>query len=218
MNTRVVTLGALLAVAACMPYHRTRPGAESWRKDARRIGVLTAIRILEVAPGNIEERNDEWSAQSARQVTAALTEGLRTRGLAAKPMSWGTDEELDDVRLLYAEVAEAIWLYAYPPYAFPRKQERFEYSVGPIGRVLDRAGVDVLLIAAGKDRIGSDGQKLSVLKGPRAMALLALGLVDRQGNVLWFDVRGGAGIDLRDEADIRASVNELLAELPGTVP
>ena len=126
------------------------------------------------------------------------------------------DDELDDVRLLYAEVAEAIWLYAYPPYAFPHKTERFEYAVGPIGRILDRAGADVLLVAAGQDRVGSDGRKLSMLAGMRAMALLTLGLVDREGNVVWFDVWGGAGIDLREDADVRDSVEKLLSELPGT--
>jgi hypothetical protein len=218
VKTRIITLSALLALAGCMPYHHTRPGAEAWRKNVRSVGVLPAIRILEVAPGNIEETNEQWSEQGARNVGTALADGLRGRGLVAKPMSWKGDEEIDDVRLLYAEVAEAIWLYAYPPYAFPHKQEHFDYSVGPIGRVLDRAGVDVLLVAAGQDRIGSDGEKLSRLKGLRAMALLTVGLVDRQGNILWFDVWGGAGIDLRNEADVRKTVEKLLSELPGSLP
>jgi hypothetical protein len=54
-----------------------------------------------------------------------------------------------------------------------------------------------------------------MLAGMRAMALLTLGLVDREGNVVWFDVWGGAGIDLREDADVRASVEKLLSELPG---
>ena len=179
------------------------------------VGVLPAIRILEISPGNVEEEHEEWTEQGAKNVVAALSDGLKARGLRPKVMSWKGDDELDDVRLLYAEVAEAIWLYAYPPYAFPHKIERFEYAVGPIGRILDRAGADVLLVAAGQDRVGSDGRKLSMLAGMRAMALLTLGLVDREGNVVWFDVWGGAGIDLREDADVRASVEKLLSELPG---
>ena len=50
------------------------------------------------------------------------------------------------------------------------------------------------------------------------MALLTLGLVDRKGNVIWFDVWGGAGIDLRNEADVRETVEKLLSELPGSAP
>lgn len=217
-TTRIIAVGSLLVLAGCMPLHHTRPGAEAWRKGVRTVGVLPAIRILEVAPGNVEEYSERWSDQGARNVATALADGLRTRGLVPKPLTWKGDEELDDVRLLYAEVAEAVWLYAYPPYPFPHKQERFDYSVGPIGRVLDRAGADVLLVAAGGDRIGSDGEKLSRLQGMRAMALLTVGLVDRQGNVVWFDVWGGAGIDLRNEADVRETVEKLLSELPGSAP
>jgi len=212
---RALIVMLLAAAAGCMPYHRARPGAETWRKGVTTVGVVPAIRIVEISPGNVEEEHEEWTEQGAKNVVAALTDGLRARGLRPKVMSWKADDELDDVRLLYAEVAEAIWLYAYPPYPFPHKTERFEYAVGPIGRILDRAGADVLLVAAGQDRVGSDGRKLSMLAGMRAMALLTLGLVDREGNVVWFDVWGGAGIDLREDADVRASVEKLLSELPG---
>ncbi|HSD21058.1 MAG TPA: hypothetical protein VLC54_13520 [Anaeromyxobacter sp.] len=215
MGRRALFVMLLAAAAGCMPYHRARPGAETWRQGVTTVGVLPAIRILEIAPGNVEEEHEEWTELGAKNVVAALTDGLKARGLRPKVMSWKADDELDDVRLLYAEVAEAIWLYAYPPYAFPHKTERFEYAVGPIGRILDRAGADVLLVAAGQDRVGSDGRKLSMLAGMRAMALLTLGLVDREGNVVWFDVWGGAGIDLREDADVRASVEKLLSELPG---
>ncbi len=217
MSRRLLWVTLLVAAAGCMPYHRARPGAETWRQGVKTVGVLPAIRILEVAPGGVEEEHEEWTEQGARNVVKALSDGLAARGLRPKVMTWKTDEELDDVRLLYAEVAEAIWRYTYPPYAFPYKTERFEYSVGPIGRILDRAGADVLLVAAGQDSVGSDGRKLSVFAGMRAMALLTLGLVDRQGNVVWFDVWGGAGIDLREDADVRASVEKLLSELPGAV-
>jgi hypothetical protein len=215
VGRRALFVMLLAAAAGCMPYHRARPGAETWRQGVKTVGVLPAIRILELSPGDVEEEHEEWTEQGAKNVVAALSDGLRARGLRPKVMSWKTDDELDDVRLLYAEVAEAIWRYTYPPYAFPHKTERFEYAVGPIGRILDRAGADVLLVAAGEDRVGSDGRKLSMLAGMRAMALLTLGLVDREGNVVWFDVWGGAGIDLREDADVRASVDKLLSELPG---
>jgi hypothetical protein len=218
VKTLIVTACVFLTLTGCAPLAHLRPGAEAWRKGVRNVGVLSAIRILEVAPGNVEELNEEWSEQGARNVATALADGLRSRGLVPRPMSWKGDEELDDVRLLYAEVADAIWLYTYPPYAFEHKQERFDYGVGPIGRVLERAGADVLLVAAGQDRIGSDGEKLSRLEGMRAMGLLTLGLVDRQGNVVWFDVSGGASVDLRNAADVRETVEKLLTELPGAAP
>lgn len=218
MRARVVSVVVLLALAGCFPYHHSRPGAEGWRQGVKKVGVLSAIRVVEVLPGGVEELHDEWTDQAAKNVLGALSAGLEARGLQAKPMSWKGDAELDDVRLLYAEVAEAIWRYTYPPFPFPHKQERFEYAVGPIRKILDRAGADVLVVAAGGDHVGSDGRKFSVFAGYQAMALLTLGLVDREGNVVWFDVWGGAGIDLRNPDDVRASVDKMLNELPGVAP
>lgn len=208
---------ALLFLAGCMPYHRAAPGAEGWRKGVAKVGVLSAVRVMEVLPGDVEELHDAWTEQAAQNVVGSLSAGLKARGLQPRALSWKGDPELEEVRLLYAEVAEAIWRYTYTPYAFPHQRDRFEYGVGPIGKILDRTGADVLLVAAGSDRVRSDGQKLSVFSGARAMALLTLGLVDRRGQVVWFDVWGGADVDLRKPADVKASVEKMLGELPGAV-
>jgi hypothetical protein len=205
----------LLTLVGCMPYHRAAPGAESWKKGAGKVGVLSAVRVMVTLPGGLEEHHEAWTDQAAQNVVGALSAGLKARGLTPKVLSWKGDEELDEVRLLYAEVAQAIWDYTYTPYAFPAKQARFEYSVGPIGRILDKAGADVLLVAAGSDQVGPDGQKLSMFSGYRAMALLTLGLVDRSGGVVWFDVWGGASVDLRKPEDVKASIEKMLGELPG---
>ena len=83
-----------------------------------------------------------------------------------------------------------------------------------MGRILDRAGVDVLLVAAAAGRTGADGRPLSFLSG-NSTALLTLGLVDRGGDVIWFDVWGGRAVDLRSQDDVVATVAKLLSELPG---
>jgi hypothetical protein len=205
---------AALALGGCFQLHRTAPGAEDWRERARTIGILSAIRIEEVSRGGVEEENPEWTAQASRNVVEALTAGLGARHLKSKTLTWSRDPELDEVRLLYAEVATAIWQYTYPPYPFPPKRKRFDYTVGPVNRILDRAGVDVLLVAAGLGQTGADGRRLSLLSG-HSTALLTLGLVERSGNVIWFDVWGGRAVDLRSEADVAETVEKLLSELPG---
>ena len=209
-------VAASLTLSGCQLY-RTRPGAEAWHEKARTIGILSAIRIEEVSPGGVEEENVEWTALADRTVVKALTDGLRARKLKSKPISWKHDPELDEVRLLYAEVASAIWRYTYPPYPFPPKLSRFEYTVGPVGGILDRAGVDVLLVAAGVGKAGEDGRPIWTLSG-RSFTLLALGLIDRSGNILWFDVWGGRAVDLRSEGDVGQTVAKLLSELPGMEP
>ena len=211
---RALVVAAIFAMSGCFPLHRTRPGAEGWRDRTRTIGILSAVRVEEVSAGGIEEENEQWTSQASRNVVSALSEGLRARQLKAKPLSWKDDPELDEVRLLYAEVAGAIWNFTYPPYPFPTKADRFDYSVGPVGRILDRAGVDVLLVAAAAGRTGADGRPLSFLSG-NSTALLTLGLVDRGGDVIWFDVWGGRAVDLRSQDDVVATVAKLLSELPG---
>jgi hypothetical protein len=74
--------------------------------------------------------------------------------------------------------------------------------------------VDVLLVAAGAGQTGADGRRLSLLSG-RSTALLTLGLVDRNGDIIWFDVWGGRAVDLRSETDVAQTVAKLLSELPG---
>lgn len=207
---------AVIALTGCFPLQHARPGAEGWRQRSPTVGILSAVRIEEVSPGGIEEVNEAWTAQATQHVTKALSDGLRARKLRAKTLSWKGDAALDEVRLLYAEVASAIWSYSYPPYAFPTKLQRFDYTVGPVGPILDRAGVDLLLVAAGAGQAGADGRRLSLLAGS-STALLTLGLVDRAGDVIWFDVWGGRAVDLRSEADVAATVAKLLSELPGEV-
>ncbi len=206
-------VAASLTLSGCQLY-RIRPGAETWREKVRTIGILSAIRIEEVSTGGVEEENVEWTALADRNVVKALTDGLKARELKSKPISRKHDPELDEVRLLYSEVASAIWSYTYPPYPFPTKRNRFEYTVGPIGGILDRAGADVLLVAAGVGKAGEDGRPIWTLSG-RSITLLALGLIDRSGDVLWFDVWGGRAVDLRSEADVAQTVAKLLSELPG---
>jgi hypothetical protein len=207
-------VAAALALGGCVQLARTRPGSEGWRDRTRTIGILSAVRVAEVSAGGIEEENEEWTSQASRNVVAALSDGLRARKLKAKPLSWKGDPELDEVRLLYAEVAGAIWSFTYPPYPFPTKQDRFDYSVGPVGPILERAGVDVLLVAAAAGQAGANGRRLSLLAG-HSTALLTLGLVDRKGDVIWFDVWGGNAVDLRSPDDVAATVAKLLSELPG---
>ena len=214
MNRRASLLVAVaLTLGGCQLY-RVRPGAETWREHVKTIGILSAIRVEEVSPGGVVEVSADGTAKAARTVVRVLGDGLKARKLKAKPLSWERDPELDEVRLLYAEVASAIWRYTYPPYPFPPKRERFDYTVGPVGGILDRAGVDVLLVAAGAGKTDANGQPLWTLGG-QSFTILTLGLIDRSGDVVWFDVAGGRAVDLRSEVDVQQTVNKLLSELPG---
>jgi hypothetical protein len=204
----------LVALSGCIGFTRLAPSAEKWRTGVRTVGLLSSIGIYEIHPGGIDERHEEWTAAGARTVMGVLQDGLRKRGLSTKVLSWTGDRELDEVRLLYGEVASAVFQYTYYPFPFPTKSGAFDYQVGPIGPILDRAGVDVLIVAAGRDHVGANGESLGL--GARSVAFLSIGLLDRAGKLTWFDVYAERGLDLRKEADARRIVERMLANMPGS--
>lgn len=207
---------ALLALSGCFGMTRTSASAGKWREGVRTVGLLSAIGIYEVHPGNVQELHEEWTAAGAKTVMSVLQDGLKRRGITSRVVSWKGEAELDEMRLLYGEVASAIFEYTYYPFPFPTKSgpANFDYGVGPIGPILDRAGVDVFIIAAGRDHVGANGRPVA-FGGAKSQALLSLGLLDRAGKVIWFDVGAENGLDIRKEADARRLVERMLLNMPG---
>ena len=207
-----LALGSLGCLAPKLS--RTHRDAPAVGAKLRTVAVLPTIRVFEVSAGDVKELQPEWTAQSSQHVLGALTKGLEARGLKPKPLTPGKgDAELEEVQRLYEEVGQAIFTFAYPPYPSDFKVEHFEYSVGPIGKLLDRAGADALLVAYARDDISTTGRRLtSLFSGLQGAAMLNVGLVDREGRVVWFDLYGGLGYDLREQKDVDAIVGRLMQD------
>jgi hypothetical protein len=215
LSRTAFALVAALGLTGCFQTHRLRADAAQWKTGVRTVAVLPAVHVYEVSVGDVREEKDEWTAQAEKNVIGALAAGLRDRGLALKVLKVKGDEELEDVRLLYEAVGTAIWRFTYPPYASAYKVEHFDYSVGPIGRILDRARADVLLVLYARDSNSTTARKItSFFRASNEFAMVTLGLIDRRGRIVWFDVWGGRSFDLRNEADVREIVEHLLANLP----
>jgi len=213
----VVALAGVLCLAGCFQTVRMRPDAAAWRNGVRTVAIVPSVHVYEVSAGEVREQKEQWTAQAEKNVTDALGSQFRERGLRVKVLKARGDEELDDVKLLYEAVGVSIRQFAYPPFASPYKVEHFDYSVGPVDRILDRAGADVLLIAHARDSNSTTARKLtSFLRAANEYAIVTLGLVDRRGRVVWFDLWGGRSLDLRNEPDVRQIVQHLLANLPET--
>jgi hypothetical protein len=205
----------LLATSGCFGFTRVSSSADKWRSGVKTVGLLSAIGIYEVHPGNVQELHEEWTAAGAKTVMTVLQDGLRRRGITSRTLSWKGDAELDEMRLLYGEVAGAIFDYTYAPFPFPTKGgKNFDYAVGPIGAILDRAGVDVLIIAAGRDHVGANGRPVG-FGSAKSEGLLSLGLIDRAGRIVWFDAWGERGLDMRNPADAQRAIERMLVNMPG---
>ncbi|GEJ58531.1 hypothetical protein AMYX_32720 [Anaeromyxobacter diazotrophicus] len=212
-----MVLLALLG-AGCMSTARVRPDADRWRRGVKTVAVLPSIRVYEVSAGEVREQRDDWSAEGTRLVADALSAGLAERGLTPRvldPKAEKADPELREVRLLYEEVSLGVYLLAYPPFASRHVLEHFDYEVGSLERVLERARADALLVAYGKSNVSTTGRAITraLFGGQSDFNLLTVGLLDRKGHLVWFDLAGAE--DLRDPGTVGRAVAGLLDRLPG---
>jgi hypothetical protein len=199
---------------------RVRPDSDGWRKGVRTVAVMPNIRVYEVSAGEVREQRDDWSAEATAHAAGALSAGLKERGFTPRLLeskAEKADPELREVRLLYEEVGESVWLLAYPPFASEHAIRDFDYEVGPLERVLDRCRADALLIAYGKSSVSTTGRIVTraIFGGYSDLNLLTLGLLDRKGHLVWFDVAGNGSVDLRDGDNVSRMTEAMLRHLPG---
>lgn len=237
--------GAVLAVvvllsAGCVTtpdwyrkYHqpyRAHPDLARRAKTMRVVGLLPPdIKIYELTAGGVTELRDEWSATGRDAVVQGLTEALKDRGIAIKPLTVDKDlqRSVDDVTVLYRAVSGSIIEHTYKEYPFPSKLENFDYSVGSLDQLLQRHQADAIVIVYGIDQISTAGRKalrgvglvLGAVTGQPVLSqgttALNIALVDRSGAVLWYKIAGDSGgYDLRDAKSAKAFVQRLVADFP----
>ena len=215
-----------LAASACFQgtHYRARPEFAKTAGAARTVGLVSpVVRVYELTAGGQTVLKDEWSSQGRKAVTESLQRALAQKGWKVKMVesAGAIKEELEEMRLLYGDVGPSIVgaTYVYP--VFPEKYQNFDYSVGPVQRIVERAGVDLLILAYGYDEISSGGR--SVVNAFNAVfgtgstggdSFLNVALIDRHGKVLWFDVEMARGaFDLRDPQSADGFVRRILDRL-----
>jgi hypothetical protein len=230
----LVTIAALAAAASALSgcihddgeYRRRL--AEGLR-PVHAIGIVSPlVKVYELDAGGMRVLRDAWSEQGRQNVAEALgaslgEKGLRVRPIEAKPQ---TREELEEVRLLYEAVGQAILdargMYLYKPGFLDR-----DYSVGPVDRLLSHYGVDALALTYASDEISTGGRKVKAalagligveVRGGISWASIAL--VNRTGRVIWFaDHAAESSYDLRDQESTQVLVRSLITSMPvGEVP
>ncbi len=227
----VPALALALATSACSfgTHYRARPEFAQTAGAVRTVGLVApTVKVYELTAGGQTVLKDEWSTQGRKAVTESLPRARAQKGWKVKlgEPSGPVKDELEEMRLLYGDVGPSIVraTYVYP--VFPEKYKNFDYSVGPVKRIVEQAGVDLLILAYGYDEISSGGRSvvnaLNSVFGTGATggdSFLNVALIDRNGKVLWFDVEMARGsFDLRDAASADAFVRRILdrLELRGT--
>lgn len=211
------------------PY-RAHPDLDRRARAVRVVGLLPPdIKIYELTAGGVTELRDEWSATGRDAVVQGITEVLKDRGVAIKPLVIDKDSQrsVDDITVLYKAVSGSIIEHTYKQYPFPSKLENFDYSVGSIDLLLQKYQADAMVIVYGVDQISTAGRKalrgvglvLGAVTGQPVLSqgttALNIALVDRSGAVLWYKIAGDSGgYDLRDSKSAKAFVQRMVTDFP----
>jgi hypothetical protein len=228
-------LGLLVFLLAAGTVHaagedsfRTPPDFSERMKNIRTIAIFRPdIKLFEISTGGVKELRQEWCDEGCLKVQSAFVTEFHRFGYDLKILDPTQDNspDLREIMFLYDDVVTSVLRHAYDgPNLFPAKQTNFDYTLGPIDNLLLPAGADALLLIQGVDEISSEGRKamqtFGVLVGLAAgivvtptmgKTVMIVGLVDRSGDLLWFNIRGGSGVyNLRDPESISKLVSQSL--------
>lgn len=208
---------------------RAPPDFRQRIQKVRTIGILKPdMKIFEITSGGVKELRPEWCDEACGHVQSAFTAEFQRFGYELKAVDPGADseKELQEMLSLHQAVVASVLPHAYDgPGLFPAKKTNFDYTVGPIDNIVGRAGVDALLVVRGVDEISTSGRKamqtLGILAGAAVGVIatpnmgrtfLIVSLIDRSGDLLWFNAPGGAGgYNLREPESVSKLVGRSLA-------
>jgi hypothetical protein len=231
-STLVVLSASLLAAgtvhAAEEESFRTPPDFAHRMKNIKTIAMFRPdIKIFEISTGGVKELRQEWCDEGCVKVQTAFVNEFQRFGYDLRILDLERDSsaEIREIMFLYDDVVTSVLRHTYDgPHLFPTKQTDFDYTLGPIDNLLEPAGADALLLIRGVDEISSEGRKAmqtfgvlvglaaGVVVAPRmGQTLVIVGLVDRSGDLLWFNIRGGSGgYNLRDPESVSKLVSQSL--------
>ena len=211
--------------------YRKSPQFDSSCKEIKTYGLVKPrVDVVEISAGGVPELRDDWCAAARGNVTAALERKFSSKLINLKTIEpdVSSAQEFDEVSALYKVVSYSIKVHTYSaPNIFPEKVEKFDYSLGPIDRLLERYGCDGLIFVYGYDEISSEGRKALLATGAIVAALTGVvvvprggittmdaALVDASGTILWYSFQGRGGSDLRDPGSAAQMVEQVMSDFP----
>lgn len=230
VSLTLAILGLTLGGCATAPVtHKSTADAQA---KIASMGPITLappdIVVSELSVGGIQEVRDEWGATVTTHMTSALT----ARG-DIKPVTALSDEsraELDEVTALLRIIAASrlAALFDAPQLQKSWNTNQLNFNVGSIDRILESTGGEAVLLLFVRDSYATAGRKslavLSVLAGAvtgvyivptMGSTQMCAALVERDGDVLWFNTLAAGFGDLREQAGAKTATDKLMAGWPG---
>ncbi|HEY2346779.1 MAG TPA: hypothetical protein VGH80_13030 [Xanthomonadaceae bacterium] len=233
---------SLTAIAPVLAQVRTATDAQgqALKVDGSIVIVEPDIELSLVAAGGMKEPRKEWSDAARKLYPQAVHALLDTRRTPSRPdfiVPDGLDpaSRLGQILRLNEAVALSIAQYSQPDSALATKKDPvtgkplLDWSLGPgVSELRAATGADYALFTYIRDSYASSGRKtlrvLGIIAGAAMGSYVDIGggaqvgvatLVDlRSGKVVWFNLMARQGGDLRDADGAKATVEQMLKELP----
>lgn len=223
----------LFAISGCAhPTYRAHPEFELRAKNINTAHLAPPdVKIYELTAGGLKELRDDWCRKGVENIQKALKEAFKEkqRELKIIPIDKDLEAEWEEILALYKAVNASILWHTYNEKSlFPEKRKYFDYSLGPIDKILRKYHADALIIVWGTDEISTGGRKALAVAGiavgiftgipavPRSgVTAVSIALVDSTGTIIWYSVRGSqGGYDLRDYESCAQLVKDILSDFP----
>lgn len=202
--------------------------------------VQPYIQIFELMSDGKRLLRHDLSQVGEENVLHALRKYFEENQSLVKPVVITKDikEEMEDFLALFRAVSQSIQLHGrLGPALLPEKQKNFDYSVGSIEPILEKTGLDSLLVFCGTEEIPTAGKKASdvaiaagaliVAPIPLAVPLmihmvsrskstvLNVAVIDSSGAILWHSTIPGQGeYEFLDPERSAAFVAHAVKDLP----
>lgn len=225
-----ISVFCLFLLIGCAPLsYRTHPEFETRSKNIKSPQLIPPdVKIYKLTAGGVPELIDEWCSTGKENVLKAITESFKDKPtkLQIIPIDKELEEELEDIQALYRAVCTSIYLHTYYGLtSFPEKKKNFDYSIGPIDKILQKYGTDTLVIVYGRDEISTGGrqalQATSVLLGAltgvymhvrAGITAMSVAVIDPSGSILWFCTKSSeGGHDLRNYESAEGFVKDVFS-------
>ena len=195
---------AVLVCGCASPSERVHPQFLNYRQS---MGVMLLlqpeIRIFEQMPDGSQLFHESQSRQAQSNAQSSIARALRDRAFTVRTMDMQTRAEADvnDVTMLFRSVNRSIQLHTFGPQIYPDKLDNFEYSVGPVDKLLKAAGADGLVMAIGYQTGAGKPDK----------NWFSIAVVDPQGDVIWYHLTSAPEhFDFQHQEGISALVAETM--------
>lgn len=180
----------LIVVAGCASDPRYRAYSELPQKKAsfRSMGLLPSIlTVYQEQAGYKLVSQEGWSRDAEESIRAAFIEEAANEHFPVTVVNLQYPEA-DEISGLFSALDYSISRHAYSsPEKFPEGVSSRDYSVGPVGDLMDRYHLDALWLVGGLNLIPTTGTKIQDALG--VAISIASGLGSRGGGAVYIGLK-----------------------------